>query len=324
MLTEYLLTPDVLSDSDGRDGTDVVRDLKNCFFPFAATPTALVCRLGGEEWTRAVSTKIARIPNVNHRQLAMSLMTQLVEQLAVTRPAVRRPSEDEAGWIAAGVQSSAQVRLGKVVVSGQATPPTNLGTSLREFVSPAFWELLPNPRLVGREIATQEGVLRAVCTHSEWIVVRLPQIRGGGDDEIVTVKQIVTLANRLPVGFRKTEIDLHICVPSRIPEANLLTGVKAELQRFVRDGITINVATWPEKHFVNRELVAGEYATTSPGVKVRKPLWWITMTHVAVGGRNAASAGEAGNTWSLFPRQKAHERYEKIKAETPLNLVTLR
>jgi hypothetical protein len=42
------------------------------------------------------------------------------------------------------------------------------------------------------------------------------------------------------------------------------------------------------------------------------------MTHVAVGSRDATLAGEAGNTWSLFSRQKAYQRFEQIRAATPL------
>jgi hypothetical protein len=316
MLTEFLLTPEALSDSDGRDGTEVVRELKNCLFPFAAASTALVCKLGGEEWTRAASGRIARIADVNHRQLAMSLMTQIVQQLAVTRPAIQRHGDDEAGWIHAAMQSSAQVPLGRIVVSAGSTPPARLGASLKEFVSREFWEKLSNPRLVGRDVATQQGVLTAICTHSDWLLIRLPQIRGGSDDEIVTVKQIAALANQLPPGFRQSSIDLQICAMQNIPERNLIRSVTGELDSYIRRGVKITLTIWPERHFVNRELIGGEYAQTSNGTIVPKPLWWITMTHVAVRGRHVPNAGEGGNTWCLFSRQKAFERYEQIRADT--------
>jgi len=324
MLTELLLTPHALSDSDGRDGSDVVRELKNCFFPFAATPTALVCKLGDGEWTREAGRKIALLTNPNHRQLAMSLLIQLVDHLSVVRPAVRRNSEDEAGWIDAAGRSSMQVPLGRIIVSSQSTPPSSNGSTLKEVMGPAFWETRCNPRLVGRDIATQEEVLRAVCTHSDWLLLRLPQIRGGSDDEIVTVKQILRLSNRLPAGFRKSAIDLQICSIRNIPEQNLVGGVKAELDAFIRQGAKVTLTIWPEKHFVNREIIGGAHANTSTGKVVPKPLWWITMTHVAVGSQNATQAGEAGNSWCLFSRQKAHERHEQIKADTAGKLVTLK
>jgi hypothetical protein len=324
MLTEFLLTPDVLADSDGRDGSDVVRELKTCLFPFAGASIALVCKLGGEEWTRAVSRRVARIANTNHRQLAMSLLTHVVEQLSVTRPAVPRRSDDEVGWIDAGVQSSAQVPLARIVVSGRSAPPTPLEASLREFVSPAFWERLPNPRLVGRDTAAQEEVLRAICAHSDWLLMRLPQIRGSSDDEVVTVKQIVRLSNNLPAGFRRSHIDLHVCLARNIPERRLVHAVSGELRPFIQRGARIELTVWPQDHFINRELIGGDYATTAPGTTIRKALWLVTMSHVAVGGTHAALAGGAGNTWSLFPRNAAHTRMSEIEGDTPLNKYTLR
>jgi hypothetical protein len=324
MLAEFLLTPDALADDDGRNGVDVVREIGQCLFPTRAVPVALVCKLGGEEWERATSRKIARIANPNHRLDAMSLFQKLLSQLCVTRPPIPLPSEDEAGWISAGVTSASRVPMDKIVVSAKSAPPADVGVSVKDFLADAFWEPFENPRLVGRDTATQEKVLRAICTHSDWLMLRLPQIRGGSDDEIVTVKQIIKLANQLPAGFRKTAIDLHVCMQPRITEQNLIRGVSGELSAFVRQGIQIRLTIWPERHFVNRELLAGEFAKTSPGDLVPRPLWWITMTHVAVGSRAAANAGEAGNTWSLFSRPKAYDRFEQIKADAPIRSDLLR
>jgi hypothetical protein len=155
-------------------------------------------------------------------------------------------------------------------------------------------------------------------------MLRLPQIRGGSDDEIVTVKQIIRLSNQVPAGFRKTAIDLHICMQPRITEQSLIGGVSGELSAFVRKGIQIRLTLWPEKHFVNRSLLAGDFAKTSSGDFVPRPLWFITMTHVAVGRRNAGNAGEEDNTWSLFSRQEAHKRFEQLKSDTLGKSIPLR
>jgi len=161
-------------------------------------------------------------------------------------------------------------------------------------------------------------VLTAICTHSDWMILRLPQIRGGNDDEIVTVKQIVKLSNQLPPGFRKTAIDVQVCMQKNISERNLFGGIASELSTFLKQGYNIRLTIWPEKHFVNRELIAGELAKTSTGNLVPRPLWYITMTHVSVGSRDAANAGEAGNTWSLFSRQKAFERHQQLSLDKPI------
>lgn len=324
MLAEFLLTPDAFAEDDGKNGVDVIREIGQCLFPSRAVPVALVCKLGGEEWERATSRKIARIANKNHRDAAMAFFQKLLSQLCVIRPAISVPMEEEAGWITAGVTSASQVPIDRIVVSSKSAPPANLGVSVKDFLADDFWTSFENPRLVGRDTATQEKVLRAICTHSDWLMLRLPQIRGGSDDEIVTAKQIIKLSNQLPVGFRKTAIDLHICMQPRISEQNLIRGVSGELSTFVRQGVQIRLTIWPERHYVNRELLAGDLAKTSPGDRVPRPLWWITMSHVAVGSARAANAGEAGNTWNLFSRLKAHERFEQINACSPISSTLLR
>jgi hypothetical protein len=318
MLAEFLLTPDALADDDGRNGVDVVHEIAQCLFPSRAVPVALVCKLGGEDWEKATSRKIARITNPTHRYEAMSLYQKLLSQLCVTRPPIPLCTDDEAGWVNAGVTSASRVPMDRIVVSAKLAPPPEIGVSVSGFLADAFWEQFENPRLVGRDTASQEKVLRAVCTHSDWLTVLLPQIRGGSDDEIVTLRQIIKLSNEQPAGFSKTAIELHVCMQPRISENNLISGISDQLSTFVRQGIQIRLTIWPERHFVNRELLAGQLARTSPGDLVPRPLWWITMTHVAVGSRAAANAGEAGNTWSLFSRLKAHARFEQIKSGSPI------
>ncbi len=324
MLTEFLLTPDAICDSDGRNGTDVVRELKNCLFPFSGTPIALICNLGGDDWVRAVSSKIARIPDGNHRSLVQNLFMQIVDQLSVSRPVDHDIKDDESSWVSAGIKSSALVPLGKIVVSGCTTPPPEAAIQLRKFTSHDFWKEYRNPRLVSRNKACQEDALRAICTHSDWIVIRLPQIRGGCDDEIVTAKQIIQLANGLPTGFSKTKIDLHLCLRKNIREENLFNGVSHELKNFTRQGIDVTLTLFPaENKILNREIIGGEYTATSQQNEIPKPLWWITMAHVAVGSRNANDAGDAGNTWSLFSRAEAHNRFEEINKAEPLKKLKL-
>ncbi|MCA8998952.1 MAG: hypothetical protein KDA80_18275 [Planctomycetaceae bacterium] len=143
----------------------------------------------------------------------------------------------------------------------------------------------------------------------------MPQIRGGSDDEIVTVKQVIELANNLPDGFRKTSIDVHICLQEKIPEARLVGNVKSELLPFVKKGIEIDLTVWPEKHFINREIIGGEFARQSDGKKPR-PRWRITMQHVAVGKRKESAGRDSANEWSIHPRNVAHNRYEEIKADS--------
>jgi hypothetical protein len=316
MLAEFFFTPEALADDDGRNGTDVIRELEQCFFPLRSVPIVLLCKLG-EQWEIAASRQIARIKNPNHRADAMAMFKRL-SQLCVGRPLATAQVNTETEWMNAGLSSVAEVPFEKIIVSSRMQASSTKVASIKEFLTEGFWKPFENPRLVGRDCGSQEGVLRAICTHADWMILRMPQIRGGSDDEIVTVKQIIKLSNQLPSGFRKTAIDIQVCMRKNIPERNLFGGIADELSTLVKQGMQIRLTIWPEKHIVNRELIAGEFAKTSSGTRVTRPLWYVTMTHVSVGSRDSASAGEAGNTWSLFSRQKAFERHQQLLAATPI------
>lgn len=317
MLAEFFFTPDALSDDCGRNGTEVVRQIEQNLFPSRSVPIAVLCKLGGEQWENAVSKQITRIRDHNHRTDAMRLFKRALE-LCFGRPIVATPANDEDAWIRAGLASVTQVPLDKIIASSRSTSTENNVTPLTGFLNEDFWSPYENPRLVGRDIDSQKAALRTVCTHADWMMLRMPQIRGGSDDEIVTVKQAIKLSNHLPAGFRKTDIDLHVCMHSNIPENRLVRAISSEVANFIRQGVQIRLTIWPQGHLVNRELLAGDYAKSSSGNLTPRPLWYITMTHVCVGSRDAAIAGTGGNTWSLFSRQKAYERYEQLTAEKPL------
>ena len=320
MLAEFMLTPDALVAGFNREGREAVEELKACFLPSRMVPVALLSKLG-EEWVNAAARRIARI-NTANRHKAIAVFQQLLSDASLSRPGVRIHIDDENGWIQAARASNSQVTFDKIVVSPSALPPSGNGLALTDFVCDDFWENYENPRQVARDLISQEPALKCVCAHSEWIILRMPQIRGGSGDEIATVKQIIQLSNRLPNGFYKSPIDLHVCLQRGLTEQDLIDGVSAELSQYVRQGVKIQLSLWP--HFINRELIAGDLSRTSPGEEFRRPRWYITMAHVAVGRREANSESESGNTWSLLSRKKAFARHEELKASTPLQTLTLK
>jgi hypothetical protein len=319
MLAEFMLTPDALLAGFSREGRDAIDELKACFLPGRTVPVALLSKLG-DEWVNAAARKIARL-NSAHRHKAMAVFQQLLSDASLSRPGVRVQIEDENGWIQAARSSNSQVTFERIVVSPSATPPMGNGLALTDFVSDGFWEGYENPRVVARDLASQEPALKCICAHSEWMIIRMPQISGSSGDELATVKQIIRLSNRLPAGFHNSAIDLHVCLQRGISEQKLIDGVSAELADHVRQGVTIQLSLWP--HFINRELIAGDLSRTSSGEQFRRPLWYITMAHVAV-GRREANDTESGNTWSLLARRRAFARYEDLRAATPLQALMLK
>lgn len=325
MLAEFFLTPEAFADLDGDNGTKILDELQECLVPSLTTPVGLVCQLGGKQWVDAASKLIAKISDTNKRNKAMSLFGKIIDSICVTRPLGKSEADGEAEWIAAGRASHKIVPFAALVVSRHAAPPDGIGLPIEGILRAEFWENFGNPRLVARSIEAQKRVLTAICAHSDWLVIRLPQIRGGNDDEIVTAKQIIELADNVVPAFREAvTVHVHACEQKNITADRLARLIKDELSETPRRGASIVVSIWPEKHFLNRELLAGVIArTSSPGEIVPKPLWLVKMEHVAVKYGNPRQLVTDENAWSLFPRKKACEWFHQLTADEPITKISI-
>lgn len=316
MLAEFLFTPEALVDNDGRNGSEVVRELKRCFSSSSSSPTAIACKLGDDQWIGAVNKQIARIADRNHRSAAISFLKWLLENCSVSRPATNNAINDESGWIESGVKSALQVPLDNIVTSRQQASSKGLEIRLSDFISEQFWEKHPNPRFVDRTTSVQNQALRTVCVHSDWILLRFPYVKGGCEDEIVTVKQVIGLSSKLPEGFSKSFIRLQVCERKGRDSANLISSVFNEIAGAFEGEVRIQIEVVPE--FLNRELIAGDFTVDSSGKTFERPRWLITMSHVAVAANRNRNLNTSANTWNLFDRRIAFERFEEIRSASPV------
>jgi len=320
MLSEFFLTPEAFCDSD-----DGLRGLRACLFPFGNTPVALICQLGKDRWTKATSGKIARIQNQNHRLLAMDLFKKVCDDISVIRPLEGDAPSNELSWVDRAKQSSKSLALDGIIVSDGQTTSSDGCTNLPDFILPDFWSDFGNPRLVRRNTNAQKSVLRSFCAFSDWIIVRMPQIRGGSDDEIVTVKQVVQLATSLPNGYRKSAIEVQFPLSERASSnpGRVFRSVIRELRELKVSESELRVTMLPVvRSFVNREILGGEYTSISSGERKQRARWLMTMNHVAVGGGRDDDRDEA-NSWNLYSRQEASERLKALNALTPLDSETV-
>jgi hypothetical protein len=317
MLCEFFLTPEAFCDSGER-----LKELRTCLFPFGNTPVALVCQIGSANWIAATANKIARIRDGTHRNLAKDLFQKVCDEISVVRPLDGSLPPDENAWIDAAKRSRRSLGLDGIVVSDNTPTCSADCTMSADFVSAEFWKDYSNPRIVERNTSSQEAVLRSFCTFSHWIIVRMPQLKGGNDDEIVTVKQIVRLATALPHGYRKSDIEIQFPLLGEKSADHQMNSVVRELREFsVRDA-ELRVTMFPEKSFVNRELLGGEFTSVSSGERRKRARWLMTMSHVAVGGRRERNRDDA-NSWNLYSRRDANERLSQVNTLTPVRSQTI-
>jgi hypothetical protein len=310
MLAEFIITPDIFSASD-----DTLRgrlsELREVLLPRGSPPKFLICQLGSDNWQTAVGAKIAAIRNSELRSNAQSLFERIVAEVSVVRPlSIDEAPMSESDWISVGERSSRQIALDGIVVS-ESRSVTELVFPVEKFVSDEYCDRFPNPRFVARTEESQITSLRTICLHSDWMILRLPQIRGGVDDEIVTLKQVLKLAStRLP-GQTKCSVELHVCRQEKIPDDRLRSSIEDELSGFLNNLSEVNVKFFPEKAFTDRQVFAGEWAPMPNDHRSRRVRWLVTMTHVAIGKRRESSSEPC--TWSLFDRKSAHARLKQIE-----------
>jgi hypothetical protein len=218
----------------------------------------------------------------------------------------------ESDWCTAGIQSSKGFPIDRIITSSKQKPLPKTGSTAGDFVLKKFWAPYKNPRIVHRNIRAQEQALRAICAHADWMIIRMPQLRGDDTGEEVTVKQILEIASSRPKGFSDLEIHLDTQTKKpRIPDKRLIGNIRQHLQDSigVNTKLHINVCS----NVLNRELLAGKFKKTSDGVLLRDALWLITMTHVAV--RSQQHSNDNSNKWLLESRTEAHERLRELEAE---------
>jgi hypothetical protein len=312
MLAEFILTPDIFSANE-----DILRgrlsDLREVLLPRGSVPKFVICQLGSDKWQTAVGGKIAAIRNPELRSNAKALFERLVAEVSVVRPLSKSETpKSESDWIYVGERSSRQIGLDGIVAS-ESSSKTELVLSIEKFVSDEYCERFKNPRFVARSEEAQIESLRTLCFHSEWMILRLPQIRGGTDDEIVTLKQVLKLASaRLPEQT-KCSVEIHVCRQVKIPDDRLKNSITDELSGFLNNLAEVDVKLFPERAFTDRQVFAGEWAPMPNDQRLRRVRWLVTMTHVAIGKRRESSSEPC--TWSLFDRKSAHARYQELQKQ---------
>ncbi len=316
MLVEVVLTPDLFSGDD-----DVLRerlrDLADILLPRRSVPIVDISQLGEHNWQSAVGNRIVAIKNRNLQSDAKALFDRFVDSVCVVRiPQQNSIPATESEWIALAKQSAKQVPLDAIVTVGsQSTEQAVM--AFAEFTCDEFWARFPNPRWVERNSQAQVTALRTIAFHADWLIVRLPQLRGGSDDEIVTFNQILALVAKRGTSQPRCSIELQVCQQKDIPDERLLNGIQRELQC---NGSIMDVTfkLLPQKSFIDRELLAGGWAPMPEGKRARRARWLLTMTHVAVSSKreNISQA----SPWSLFDRKHAHDRLSKLEAEPGVRL----
>jgi len=316
MLAEIAITPKCFNYGTQEQNLEWVSELERALLPRNGDAPVVVCDLRNGGWCQEVSKSIAMIANTSQRGRAQSLLTKLHNDLMI----VLRDSFledcpcDESMWIAEAVASSSILPIELVFTTLRESAisclhPANIG-------SEEIDRLVDSKRNIARDLPSQVTPLRNLLWHSEWAIARFPQIRGGDDDEIQTVKQIADLLGR-PERNRPSaaRCELEVQLNPEALKKNSFDSVVQLIHEWSFHGLTVKVNVAKEK-FSNRELLAGDFSESGSKC-LKRARWFLTMQHVAL---KRSDSSKENNTWSFFGRKRAHERLGELSKQGAADL----
>jgi hypothetical protein len=318
MIAEIFITPDVFEA-----GEDVLRnrlsELAATLLPPRSTPRFVICQLDPQLWQKSVGAKIVAIKNHGLQSDAKALIMRLIDRehgVCVNRPVDAGVAlNSEKDWVSAAKISSDRAPIDGIVASDAALYKC---LAVEDFCSLDFWRRYGNPRLIGRNLDDQEPLLRTICLHSDWLLIRLPYLKGDDyKDEVATLKQILQLATNRFDGQSKCSIEVHVAsrTERKGGDRKLKSDVEDQIDKYKSHLADLHVKVVPLIR--ERTVFAGEWAQMPHGKRAMRVRWLLTMAHVAIDKNREASNEPC--SWSLYDRKQAHDVLLKIEQPLLLN-----
>jgi hypothetical protein len=308
MLVEFALSPAIFDDSlqpNAEEWSDQIRELASAMFPRTAACPVVVSNLYDGSWQHEAAQSVKAIANQNDRARCQSLLDK-IDRTLVTRPSAADWPVDEDGWGRVAIASDAEAPIDRIVLTDVchtrmwAEEPSL--RALKEVTDAGFWHGIPldgSPRF---DIAYQVGLLRALTTHSQFLWLASPHIRGTNDDETDFAIALIRQAFGRPSTFSSVDIEIHVEAPERPTATDFTTrlknaqrNVEHRLREALTPGQTVNVVMWTK--LLDRALIGGTYSPLSDGTQATSPRWGIYLGHIA---RRAAPPAVPPTGWHIL------------------------
>lgn len=327
MIGEFAFTPSVFDEAANCDvdaWCDQIRELGNAMFPRTAAWPVMVADLYDGSWHHIAVTTSEAIKTSKARGLCNGIL-QNIAYCLVRRPvAVDAWPSDDAAW---GREAIASNRVEPIerIVSCRAVQDilAGLGHSIRcisEVYADSFWDDIDSQWDQELRIASQIRAIRKLTLHAEFLCLITPHIRGQNDDETEFAIEMIQSTQRRPQGFASVEIEIHTEAPDNSSSADFpdrlrrsVSNTSTSLQSALRKGQSLRLIHWPK--LLDRYLIAGVYAETSGGKKIRSPRWGVSMQHIA--RRIDDRQTKPPTAWSLLTRKQLGDVFDRYCTGTP-------
>jgi hypothetical protein len=143
---------------------------------------------------------------------------------------------------------------------------------------------------------------------ADWCIAELPFIKGGSDDEVVTLKQLIDVIRDLP---RKKPFELDLVTKLEDKPAFWAGNVKEELRQTLKQSSVIKIRVFALSRYIDRYFTVGKSVTIAQGESKREVCRCIAVQHVAIGGNRHSES----NNWNLCNSIDTNSRYEKLQVD---------
>jgi hypothetical protein len=316
MLSEFALTPSIFDESlhpDKEAWRDQLTDLNASLFPRTSAWPVVISNLYGESWFHCVEQIVNTISDHRAKKCCIELITR-IKEILVSRPSHGEWPEVDSDWCREALASHQVEPIDRIV---STTCTKNFSTtefssirSLEEVREGGFWRGIDSSRSIRMVMADQIAALRKLCLHSEWAALITPY--GCNSEEEFTIELMKMVFER-DSRFGSIHFVLHTQAPD-VADHEERTRTQQRIAAHLANRMetiqgvnqSVELFFWPK--LLDRNLVAGSYATDSSGAKRMKPRWGMSFQHFARGGESDI----APTNWALLPRPTLSDVFSRL------------
>jgi len=285
-----------------------LRYLDSLLFPRRGTPNVLLADVHDPNWHHQLHRKVLALPE-NRRHYPYQLLKRIKDLALVGWDAKDRVPVVDRDWIKLVVSQKSS--LVDCVFACEKKDGDELVEAL-DRLSDDDWvnDRFADRQRVGRKELAQWPLLQKLLLNTDWCLVELPYVKGGQDDEIATLNQIIKIAQNRS-GSSPFEIDLVLQSGANA------TNIKSCLKT-LRSNSCVQIRAFEDADLLDRNFITGTVSKIAGGQNLRIPKWGIFTQHVAIG---RAPTGQR-SFWALMTKSQTRgywdQREEMMRNVKPL------
>lgn len=307
MIHTVFITPDAFEKLCLQNGEHSgLDDLRELLFPRRSEANVLLTDPHDANWFDDVLKRARKLPQ-HSRDRAFSFLKKLHDESLVGWKSGSLLPTNEAEWIR--MVNSQKIKLIDLILSstekssGESLQPVSR-LSDDEWIKDQF----PVIRKVCRTSDSQLPIFQKFLLNADWCLAELPNMKGGRNDEISTVHQLINVIGSLP---RVNQFALDLVIKGHARDEDLYTRLRAQLKAALKGQDRINLRVYTVPSCLDRNFLSGSTHNCAGNQIERKVRWCISAQHVAINRDNSLQE----STWALLSKKQAQLHWDQLELQ---------